>query len=147
MILKIMYYLHYLKDVHVFKMVLCANNENCISHNMLCANCIFFYYSLNLDVDDGISDSLLPDTPAATICIPIISRAIAIISPANIAPKIGDATIITDIITAKIPTPIVKPLTQPLLALFVTPSIIRPNPSIISANPKMNITTIAVATG
>ena len=85
---------------------------------------LFFYYSLNLDVDDGTRDSLLPDTPAATICIPIISRAIAIIRPANIAPITGAANIITDIITAKTPTPMVKPLTHPLLDLFVIPHFI-----------------------
>jgi hypothetical protein len=87
-----------------------------------------------LDVDDGTRDSLLLDTPAATICIPIISRAIAIMRPANTAPKTGAANIIIDIITAKTPTPMVKPLTHPLLALFVTPSTIPASPSIISAN-------------
>jgi hypothetical protein len=119
-------------------------------HLLLLLLLLFFFYSLNLDVDDdddGTIDSLLPDTPAATICIPIISRAIAIISPANTAPKTGDANIITDIITAKIPTPIVKPLTQPLLVLFVIQSTIHANPSISSANPKKNTTTIAAATG
>ena len=64
---------------------------------------LFFYYSLNFDVDDGTRDSLLPDSPAATICIPVISKAIAIIRPANRAPKTGDANIIADIITAKTP--------------------------------------------
>ena len=87
-----------------------------------------------LDVDDGTRDSLLPDTPAATICIPIISRAIAIMRPANTALKTGAANIIIDIITAKTPTPMVKPLTYPLLALFVTPSTILASPPIISAN-------------
>ena len=58
---------------------------------------------------NGTRDSLLPDTSSATICIPIISRAIAMIRPANTAPKAGEANIITDIVTAKIPTPIVKP--------------------------------------
>jgi hypothetical protein len=44
--------------------------------------------------------------------------------PANTALKTGAANIIIDIITAKTPTPMVKPLTHPLLDLFVIPHFI-----------------------
>ena len=90
---------------------------------------------------------LPPDTPAAIISIPTINKDNPIIIPARIAPNNGDANTNADIITFNTPTPIRNPLIQPLLVLFVTPSIILANPSNIRAKPRKYITTIAAAIG
>lgn len=53
----------------------------------------------------GVSRVSLPPIPALIICMPIISRIIAMIKPAKTAPKNGDTIIKPPKITAKTPTP------------------------------------------
>jgi hypothetical protein len=62
------------------------------------------YHLLN-QVLDGLSRASLPAIPALIISIPIISKAIPMSKPAKAAPKNGDTSIITDIMTARTPTP------------------------------------------
>ena len=82
-----------------------------------------------------------------TISIPTINNDIPTIIPARIAPNNGDASTSEAITTFSTPAPIRNPLIQPLLILFVTPSMILANPSNISAKPRKFMITIAAAIG
>jgi len=58
------------------------------------------------------------------ISIPIIKRAIPIISPARRRPKRGDTIIDIDIVCAMTPTPMLKALDHSRLSLFIIPDTI-----------------------
>ena len=57
--------------------------------------------------------SLVPVAPAAIISNPAIKSPIAIINPANAAPKIGETSVMIPMIINNAPTPIRKALFQP----------------------------------
>ena len=101
------------------------------------------YERMNLSV--GFRN-FCPEIPAATIWIPIIKSAIAIITPAKAAPNAGDAITANDKMTASRPTAIRKVLDHPECSPDM-PSTILAIPLKRRATPIKIIPTKAVATG